>query len=647
MRPLFVRPEAEPTISKIGKHFERQARLRPESVALQLGERCVTYAVLDRMSLVVARHLRRHGVRAGACVGFVLTDRIAQVAAMLGILRAGAAYVPFDLANPQAVLSAMVVDSGIVAMLADASPAPQGDPHHAPARFWSVQTIAYPDDADTAEWNADADAHDAVDEATQPDLAYIMFTSGSTGRPKPVAVPHRGIVRLVVGADYVALGPDEVLLQLAPLAFDASTFEIWGALLNGGRLVLPPVAHPSVDDIGGLLSRYGITTLWLTAGLFHLMIDTRLEALRPLRQLLAGGDVLSPPHVGRALRALPGCRLVNGYGPTENTTFTCCYRIRPGDETGPIPIGTPIAGTTIHVLDTELRPVAPGEIGELYAGGDGVALGYLGLPDLTLQKFVADPFAASAEARLYRTGDLVRQRPDGNLEFHGRQDGQVKLDGKRVELAAIEAALREVSTADMRDVVVSVLAEPGGKRIVAHLLQPAAGGVGHDAPVRGTQADDALRAALREVLPPYMVPAAFMAHAEFPLTRNGKIDRAALDAAFTAAAQAVEPGTQAAPVGVEGAIAGIWGRILDLPSPPLDRNFFDLGGTSLQLMAIHAEMKTRFPDLDMTDLFARPTIASLAAHLSQNAGPAVSTLAARDRGARQRDAFARLRRERA
>ena len=607
----------------------------------------MTYAALDRMALALARQLRRDGVRPSACVGFVLSDRIAQVVAMLGILRAGAAYVPFDLANPQPVLSAMAADSGIVAMLADASGVDA-----APDRFWSVPTISFAgDDTRAAQAGSDSYDGDAGVGALRPDdLATIMFTSGSTGRPKPVAVPHRGIVRLVIDADYVSLGPDEVLLQLAPLAFDASTFEIWGALLNGGRLVLTPVAHPSLDEIAGLLSRYGVTTLWLTAGLFHLMVDTRLEALRPLRQLLAGGDVLSPPHVGRVLQASPECRLINGYGPTENTTFTCCYTIRSGDEAGAIPIGTPIAGTTIHVLDTDLQAVAPGERGELYAGGDGVALGYLNLPELTAEKFVVDPFSTSPGARLYRTGDIVRQRPDGNLEFHGRQDGQVKLDGKRVELAAIEVALRGVSGQDVRDVAVSVLAEPNGKRIVAHLLRPA-GACASEAADRASH--DAVRAALRELLPPYMIPAAFMAHVDFPLTRNGKIDRAALDAAFRAATHRGEPAmsaptTRGVASGLQGAIAEIWGRVLDLSDPPLDRNFFDLGGTSLQLMAIHGEMKTRLGrDLKMTEMFAQPTIAALAEHLSHGAGPAVSTLAARDRGARQRDAFARLRRTRA
>ncbi len=589
--------------------------------------------------------LRRQGIGAGSHVGFVLADRIAQIVAMLGILRAGAAYVPFDLGNPRPTLSGMAADSEIAAMLVDADGGVGSD------RFWEAATITLPPGGNPSATGVGPFLVEPVlvDPATVgPDSpAYVMFTSGSTGRPKPVVVPHRGVVRLVVGADYASFGPDEVFLQLAPLAFDASTFEIWGALLNGGRLVLPTMAQPSLDDIAGLIQGAGVTTLWLTAGLFHLMIDTRLEALRPLRQLLAGGDVLSPAHVGRAMRALPGCRLINGYGPTENTTFTCCHTIRPGDEAGPIPIGTPIAGTEIRLLDPELMAVPPGTVGELYAGGQGVALGYLGLPELTATRFVADPM--NPGARLYRTGDMVRQRPDGVLEFHGRQDGQVKLDGKRVELSAIEAALREVAAA--RDVVVTVAGEPAGRRIVAHLLQPE-----ESTEASGRERDDALRSALRGLLPAYMVPSAFLSHASFPLTVNGKIDRVALNAAFASRnGQGTAGPAPATTTGsLETVVAEVWGRALGISDPPRDRNFFDLGGTSLQLMAIHAELRTRLrSDLDMTDLFARPTIAALAAHLSKKAGSSqdqsapVEVLAARDRGARQRDAFARLRRTRA
>jgi len=264
-------------------------------------------------------------------------------------------------------------------------------------------------------------------------LAYVMYTSGSTGRPKGVAVPHRGVVRLardIGDAGDTGLGPGEVFLQFAPISFDASTFEIWGDLLHGARLVLAPEGALALADLGEQIERHGVTTLWLTAGLFHLMVDHQLDRLRPVRRLLAGGDVLSPRQVERALRALPGTRLVNGYGPTENTTFTCCHPMALPDDVGrSVALGRPIAETRVHILDRGGRPVPVGASGELCTGGEGLARGYLNRPDLTAERFVPDPFAVleGAGGRLYRTGDLARYRPDGRLDFLGRIDHQVKL----------------------------------------------------------------------------------------------------------------------------------------------------------------------------------------------------------------------------
>ncbi len=596
-------------VSTIPEAFMRQAALRPAAVALQHGESCVSYAQLDSMSSELAVRLRSHGIATRSRIGLRIADPIGQIIAIIGILKAGCAYVPFDPAQPALLLSFIAKDSGISAMLTDSS----ADD----AAFWTVPTIIWSYDmpalhAPVAGLDAspsDIAVPDIVPaDMTSADTAYILYTSGSTGRPKGVAVPHRAVLRLVTDTNYASFGPDETFLQLAPLAFDASSFEIWGALLNGARLILSPPGLLSVDAIADLVIRHQVTTLWLTAGLFHLMIDTRPDALRPLRQLLAGGDVLSPAHVGRALRLLPDCRLINGYGPTENATFTCCYTIRPGDEAGPIPIGTPISGTTVHVLDEALHEVAAGEPGELCTGGLGVADGYVNLPELTAERFIPDPFSSVPGARLYRTGDIVRQRADGNLEFHGRRDGQIKLDGKRIEPGMIEAAL--LQTGLVRDAVLSVVsAASGQKRIVAHLLS------GSDA--------HTLRRALQALLPPYMIPADFTFHDRFPLTPNGKVDRAALMATRLDHA----PRPQA---GVEGELTAIWSRTLGIDDVPSDRNFFDLGGTSLQLMAVHAAIQSAFArDIALMDLFAHPTIASLAAHLSNSGKEALSVTATR------------------
>ena len=343
----------------------------------------------------------------------------------------------------------------------------------------------------------------------------MMYTSGSTGCPKGVMIPHRGIVRLVSDCNFVNLGREEVILHLAPLSFDASTFELWGALLNGGKLVILPAPHPSLNDIAEAIRVNGVTTLWLTAGLFHLMVESCLDGLRPLRQLIVGGDVLSPPHVAKALKALPSCRIVNGYGPTENTTFTCCYAIPQNTPpSGPIPIGSAIQDTTVYVLDADRRPVPVGEEGELYAGGAGVALGYLNQPELTAERFVDDPFARRTGARLYRTGDRVRQRPDGTIEFLGRADRQIKLSGKRVELDAIEAHLRAEET--VRDAAVVARVDSAGRRSVAAFVTP-----------RDLD-PHALRRSLRARLPDFMVPASITVVQSLPLSPNGKVDRAQL-----------------------------------------------------------------------------------------------------------------------
>ena len=454
--------------------------------------------------------------------------------------------------------------------------------------FWEHEPLRLGELADTQ-----LPAPHAWPAVAAADPAYLMYTSGSSGRPKGVLVPHRAVLRLVQDNDFARFGPDEVILQLAPLSFDASNFEIWGALLNGGRLAVLANPYPSLVEIGAAIAAHQVSTLWLTAGLFHLMVDNDLGGLAPLRQLIAGGDVLSPPHVVRALRALPGCRLINGYGPTENTTFSCCYTI-PHDYSGAaaVPIGRAIRDTEALVLGETLQPLAAGEEGELCVGGAGLALGYFNRPELTARAFVPHPQQPGAQ--LYRTGDRVRARADGNLEFLGRIDRQVKINGKRVELDEIEARLR--ATGLVRDAAV-VIARP--RRAQRHGTSPRS-----SLQPSGDLDLGRLRAALREELPDYMIPAMITVLPALPLSPTGKLDRARL-AQLTAPAgrsQGRTPGNS-----TESLLLQVWKRVLARSDIGLEDNFFDLGGTSLGLLEVHASItRSLASDLTVVEMFPVP-----------------------------------------
>jgi amino acid adenylation domain-containing protein len=443
--------------------FSAQARRRPEAIAVSAEEGELSYAELDGRSSRLARRLAAAGVGPEVRVALLAQRSPAMIVGLLGILKAGGAYVPLDPSYPAERLAWMLADSGSRVLL--------GQPE---------LLAELPEDANlpvielTAE--ADLEALETDPELLGPlpgGLAYVMYTSGSTGRPKGVGVAHRNIVRLVRESGFADLGEDQVFLQLAPISFDASTLEIWAPLVNGGRIAIFPPRRPSLAELGEAIARFGVTSLWLTAGLFHQMVDERLEALRPLRQLLAGGDVLSPSHVRRALAALPGLTLINGYGPTEGTTFTCCFPMTSPEQVGStVPLGRPIGNTRVHVLDAALGSAPAGVWGELCLGGDGLSRGYLGRPELTAERFVPDPFAdsVSAGSRLYRTGDVVRFRPDGRVEFNGRRDGQVKLRGFRIELGEIESALVRHPAVREATVVARDDGGPLGQRLVAYVV---------------------------------------------------------------------------------------------------------------------------------------------------------------------------------
>jgi amino acid adenylation domain-containing protein len=572
--------------------FEQQAERTPDAVALSFEAAELTYRELDERANQLARHLQSLGVRAESPVGLCVERSLEMVVGLLGILKAGGAYVPLDPQYPQERLSFMLADSGVSVLLTqkhllDALPS-------ARARIVSLDS----------EWDEIA-AHDERDldgATTAGALAYIIYTSGSTGTPKGVSVEHRNVVRLVKENAYARFGADEVFLQLAPISFDASTFEIWGSLLNGARLVVMPPRQPSLEELGQAVRERGVTTLWLTTGLFHLMAAERPGDLRSLRLLLTGGDVASPAHVQKFLREAGGCTLVNCYGPTENTTFTTYHPMNGVEEFAhSVPIGKPIANTQVYVLDEHLQPVPVGVAGELYTGGDGVARGYLNRPELTAERFIPDPFGARAGARLYRTGDLCRFTGDGRIEFLGRGDNQIKLRGFRIELGEIEAALTRY--AGVREAVVVVLKDEtsGDKRIVAYVVAAREGGVG----------GDELRDQLRETLPDYMIPSAFVMLDALPLTANGKIDRAALPDPASFETGEEEERT-AARSGIEEIVAGVWAQVLGVNSVGMHDSFFDVGGHSLLATQVVSRLREALGvGLEVRSLFENPTVAEL------------------------------------
>jgi amino acid adenylation domain-containing protein len=440
--------------------FAEQARRTPEAIALEDREERLTYAELAARARRLAGRLTAAGLGPERTAALLVDRSPDAIVALLAIMEAGGAYLPLDPSHPAERLRWIVGDARPAVLVADRKLLEE----HPWAAEAGIPVVVLGE-----EGSETRDERPTVDPAG---LAYVMYTSGSTGTPKGVAVTHRNVirlVRLVRGADYVELGPGETFLQLAPLAFDASTLEIWGPLLNGGRLVLFPERRAGLDDLAAAIRRAGVTALWLTAGLFHTMVEHRLEGLRPLRQLLAGGDVLSPVHVRRALEGLPGTVLVNGYGPTEGTTFTCCHRVtalEPGAAT--VPIGRPIPNARVHVVDRAFRPVPAGVAGELLAGGEGLARGYFGQPDRTAERFVPDPFGPSG-SRLYRTGDRARWRPDGALEFLGRLDNQVKVRGFRIEPGEIEAVLAG-HPGVRQTAVVAIRDASGGQALVAFVV---------------------------------------------------------------------------------------------------------------------------------------------------------------------------------
>ncbi|KKD52441.1 MULTISPECIES: non-ribosomal peptide synthetase [Paenibacillus] len=627
-----------PSHASIHELFEMQAKQVPHQVAVVSGQDSLTYGELNEKANRLAHSLRKQGIHTEQTVGIIAERSIEMIVGMLAILKAGGVYVPIDSEYPDERVRYLLEDSGAEILLVQKI-------EHRPTDFkgmvldLSDAAIYGTDDADRYDpilpndhgTNTDMADMAYVDclnpfysisasselasttttptEATQSEhakpihpvyaadrLAYIMYTSGTTGQPKGVMVEHRNVVRLVKNTNYAHLDADTRILQTGSVVFDASTFEIWGALLNGGQLVL--VSQDVILDAPRLkaaVRNHGITTMWLTAPLFNQLSQQDLELFEGIRELLVGGDVLSVPHINRVLKAHPNLRIINGYGPTENTTFSTTHAIT-GVQSEAVPIGSPIHNSTAYVVDRSMQLQPIGAWGELLVGGDGVARGYCNRPDLTSEKFINSPFRNGE--RCYRTGDLVRWNADGTLEYKGRIDAQVKIRGYRIELGEVEAQLLKLE-AVREAVVIAREDEQGQKQLCAYVV---------------THADvqlSELRSALNRELPSYMVPSYFVQLEQLPLTPNGKVDRRALprpEGGISSGAEYVPPQNQ-----LQAQLVSIWKEVLEIERIGIKDNFFEAGGHSLRathvISLIHKQLHK---NVQLKDLFQHPTIEQFA-----------------------------------
>ncbi len=592
--PEWNRTKADdPRGSTIAEAFKQQAALTPNAIAVVAGERRLSYREFDEHSNRLANHLQFLGVGPETLVGIFLGRTEHLIIGILAILKAGGAYVPLEPAHPSARLSLVIKDSEMKILLTSHEIRDRLPMDLGPLRVLDV------DDAAIAETSSRA----ISPSSSGMNLAYVMYTSGSTGKPKGVMVEHRNVINFFTGMDSV-IGLDRgVWLAVTSAAFDISVLELLWTLTRGFTVVLH--GDEGAATMGDEISRHGVTHLQMTPSLAQMLTldDSVFSKLAMLKHILLGGETL-PASLIRRLRQVFDGAIHNMYGPTETTIWSTSYSVRELSVT--VPIGLPIANTQVYLLDQDFQPVAPGEAGEIFIGGDGVARGYWNQPQLTAERFVAIP-ALSAD-RVYRTGDLARVLADGNLEFLGRVDYQIKVRGHRIEPGEIEAAL-EQCTGIRQAVIVAREDREGDKRLVAYLV----------ADVEGRDAANALRHALSTKLPEAMVPSAFVFLPALPLTGNGKIDREALlklpPPAITITST-VSGSVSRHANEMERVVAQAWQEALGVSEIGLTDNFFDLGAHSLTVAEVQVKLQHALGrEISLVDLFQFPTVSSLARHL--------------------------------
>lgn len=589
--------------------FAHAAHQHKENFAVVLGEKKLTYQELDEKTNQLARYLNEvyqqkmgESFPRGALIGLSMRRSLEMIISTLAIVKAGGVYVPLDPNYPEDRLRFMLKDTAIKIVLT------QVDIKEKIGHLFNERDCAVIDI--DQEWDKVASLTKAplTNIVVPDDLIYIIYTSGSTGEPKGAMIEHRAVTRLVKETNYIDILPSDHIAQASNIAFDAATLEIWGALLNGAALYLVPnEILLKTDSFATFLQENQITILWLTVALFNQYALEHPNMFGGLRYLMAGGDALTPEIIYKVLAAETAPQnLLNGYGPTENTTFTTTYNIQHELPAGQsIPIGKPITNTTCYILDDQFNPVPVGVEGELYAGGEGVARGYLHRDDLTAEKFIQNPFTNDPKSRLYKTGDVVRWLPDGNIEFIGRKDTQVKIRGFRIEIGEIEHAILELPI--IKQAVVVVCQHPQlGKLLAAYFVTN----------TREVVKENEIRKMLGQHLPEYMLPTYFIQLEFLPVTPNGKVDKRALPDPFGGKTQ----GGQKASNAIEEVLVEIWEELFSLGSKKLDANsdFFELGGHSLLATQLVSRIKGRLKiEVPVKEVFQNTTIKSLANFLSK------------------------------